>query len=158
MLEQIGLFDEDFFSYAEDLDLGLRSRLYGWTSFFCPGTKVIHLHSQSTGAASSFKAYYVKRNINFVAIKNLPIALLGRFVLYSCLNNIRILLKIRRRNSSINQLSQRITPIGLIGLFFKIFIDTAKHIPKMLRKRRAILPHRAISDRDLSMLFATFGS
>ena len=72
MLEEIGLFDEDFFLYCEDTDLGLRARWAGWKCIYVPGAVVDHHYSHSAGRASRLKAYYVERNRLFVAAKNFP--------------------------------------------------------------------------------------
>jgi GT2 family glycosyltransferase len=76
MLEQIGLFDEDFFLYCEDTDLGLRARWAGWKCIYVPGAVVEHHYSHSAGRASRLKAYYVERNRLFVAAKNFPARML----------------------------------------------------------------------------------
>lgn len=72
MLEEIGLFDEDFFLYCEDTDLGLRARWAGWKCIYVPGAVVEHHYSHSAGRASRLKAYYVERNRLFVIAKNFP--------------------------------------------------------------------------------------
>lgn len=72
MLEEIGLFDETFFLYCEDTDLGLRARWAGWECAYAPEAVVEHAYSQSAGKASPLKAYYVERNRLYCAIKNLP--------------------------------------------------------------------------------------
>jgi GT2 family glycosyltransferase len=72
MLEQIGLFDEDFFLYCEDTDLGLRARWAGWRCLYAPEAVVEHHYSHSAGRASRLKAYYVERNRLFVLAKNFP--------------------------------------------------------------------------------------
>jgi len=76
MLEQIGLFDEDFFLYCEDTDLGLRARWAGWSCIYVPGATVEHHYSHSAGRASRLKAYYVERNRLFVVAKNFPALML----------------------------------------------------------------------------------
>jgi GT2 family glycosyltransferase len=78
MLNEIGLFDELFFLYCEDTDLGLRGRWAGWDCVYVPGAKVEHRYSHSSGRASPLKAYYVERNRLYMAIKNLPFAMLAR--------------------------------------------------------------------------------
>jgi len=78
MLEEIGLFDEHFFLYCEDTDLGLRARWAGWECVYVPGAVVEHRYSHSSGRASPLKAYYVERNRLYTAIKNLPLAMLAR--------------------------------------------------------------------------------
>ena len=76
MLEEIGLFDEDFFLYCEDTDLGLRARWAGWTCLYVADAVVDHHYSHSAGRASTLKAYYVERNRLFVIAKNFPAGML----------------------------------------------------------------------------------
>jgi GT2 family glycosyltransferase len=78
MLDEIGLFDEDFFLYCEDTDLGLRARWAGWKCIYVPTAVVDHHYSHSAGRASRLKAYYVERNRLFVAAKNFPAGMLWR--------------------------------------------------------------------------------
>jgi len=70
MLEEIGLFDETFFLYCEDTDLGLRARWAGWECLYVPEAIAEHRYSHSSGKASALKAYYVERNRLFVIFKN----------------------------------------------------------------------------------------
>jgi GT2 family glycosyltransferase len=72
MLEEIGLFDESFFLYCEDTDLGLRARWAAWECLYVPDAVVEHRYSHSAGKASALKAYYVERNRLFVIVKNFP--------------------------------------------------------------------------------------
>jgi GT2 family glycosyltransferase len=76
MLEQTGGFDDDFFLYCEDTDLGLRARWAGWRCVYVADAIVQHRYSHSAGRASALKAYYVERNRIFVAVKNFPVRLL----------------------------------------------------------------------------------
>ncbi|MBV8902159.1 MAG: glycosyltransferase family 2 protein [Acidobacteriia bacterium] len=76
MLEAIGGFDESFFLYCEDTDLGLRARWAGWKCLYVPDAVVEHHYSQTAGRASPLKAYYVERNRLFVLAKNFPAPLL----------------------------------------------------------------------------------
>src|SRR5580658_9574007 len=73
MLEEIGLFDESFFLYCEDTDLGLRARWAAWECMYVPDAVVEHRYSHSSGKASALKAYYVERNRLFVIFKNFPL-------------------------------------------------------------------------------------
>jgi GT2 family glycosyltransferase len=76
MLEEIGLFDEHFFLYCEDTDLGLRGRRANWGCLYVPEAVVEHRYSHSAGRVSRLKAYYVERNRIFVAMKNFPFRML----------------------------------------------------------------------------------
>jgi GT2 family glycosyltransferase len=83
MLDRIGLFDESFFLYCEDTDLGLRARWDGWTCLYVPEAVVEHRYSHSAGRASPLKAYYVERNRLFVVAKNFPARMLPAVPLLS---------------------------------------------------------------------------
>jgi GT2 family glycosyltransferase len=76
MLDQIGGFDDQFFLYCEDTDLGLRARWAGWKCLYEPRAVVEHHYSHSAGRASPVKAYYVERNRLFVLLKNFPAPML----------------------------------------------------------------------------------
>jgi GT2 family glycosyltransferase len=76
MLEEIGLFDEKFFLYCEDTDLGLRARWAGWDCVYVAGAVVEHRYSHSAGRASPLKAYYVERNRLYTVIRNFPWSML----------------------------------------------------------------------------------
>lgn len=83
MLEEVGLFDESFFLYCEDTDLGLRARWAGWECLYVPGAVVEHRYSHSSGKASALKAYYVERNRLYVIFKNFPVIDLLRVPFYA---------------------------------------------------------------------------
>ena len=83
MLDEIGMFDESFFLYCEDTDLGLRGRWAGWTCWYVANAVVEHRYSHSAGRASPLKAYLVERNRLFLCLKNLPARLLWRVPFYS---------------------------------------------------------------------------
>ena len=72
MLNEIGGFDEDFFLYSEDSDLGLRARWAGWKCLYAPEAVVEHRYSHTAGRASPQKAYFVERNRLFVLVKDFP--------------------------------------------------------------------------------------
>jgi GT2 family glycosyltransferase len=76
MLEELGGFDDHFFLYCEDTDLGLRARWAGWKCLYVPEAVVEHHYSHSAGGASPVKAYYVERNRLFVLAKNFPAGML----------------------------------------------------------------------------------
>jgi GT2 family glycosyltransferase len=84
MLDEIGLFDETFFLYCEDTDLGLRARWAGWECLYVPDARVEHRYSHTAGGASPMKAYYVERNRLGTVIKNFPARMLWRVPFASC--------------------------------------------------------------------------
>lgn len=72
MLDQIGLFDEDFFAYLEDVDLAWRAQLAGWRALYVPTARVTHWHSATSGEGSPFKSRLLGRNKVWLIAKNYP--------------------------------------------------------------------------------------
>lgn len=75
-LDEVGLFDESYFLYGDDAELGLRLRLAGWGCAFVPQAVALHRYSRSVGAHSSLKAFQVERNRIFVLLTLLPWSLI----------------------------------------------------------------------------------
>jgi len=53
VFEQIGLLDESFFLYFEEVDLCRRGRQAGWLTFYVPQSRVLHYAGKSTGVTGS---------------------------------------------------------------------------------------------------------
>jgi GT2 family glycosyltransferase len=76
MLDDVGLFDERYFAYLEDLDLAFRGQRRGWKCRYVPEAVVLHKKSMTSGYHSAFKAHLVERNRIFNSIKLFPRRLL----------------------------------------------------------------------------------
>ncbi len=72
MLDQIGLFDEDYFGFYEDVDLAWRAHRAGWKCVFAPTARVYHVHGGSFGRSSPSKLYLLARNRWWTLLKNYP--------------------------------------------------------------------------------------
>jgi GT2 family glycosyltransferase len=72
MLDEIGLFDEDFFIYMEDVDLAFRARLAGWECRYVPTARVVHFHAGTAGTNTDLSVFYGNRNLLWYVIKNFP--------------------------------------------------------------------------------------
>lgn len=79
MLEDIGLFDEDFVAYGEDLDLSFRAQLRGYRCLYVPGAVVYHHGSATFGRISAFKVFHSSKNMLNILVKNMPTSLLIRY-------------------------------------------------------------------------------
>jgi GT2 family glycosyltransferase len=155
MLDRIGLFDEDFFLYCEDTDLGLRGRWAGWTCIYTPDAVVEHHYSETAGADSPLKAYFVERNRLFVLLKNFPMRLLIRapwaavaryyWHLVSALTGRGSAGRFRSKNSSVWELVYIVVRAHLVLL---------KHGPRLWRQRRRVRRDAQISAREFAQLVA----
>lgn len=78
MLAEIGLFDEDFFAYYEDVDISFRAQLAGWKVLYEPSAKVHHHIGATSAKVKGFSTYQTMKNLPWLAIKNVPRGLLHR--------------------------------------------------------------------------------
>ena len=76
MLDQIGGFDEDFFAYGDDAELGLRARIAGWRCLYLPDAVVRHHRGASLGLTSRRRLMLIERNRVLLAVKLFPWSLL----------------------------------------------------------------------------------
>lgn len=131
VLIEAGGFDEDFFCYVEDIDLGFRLQLLGYPCWFVSDAKVIHLGSTSTGKRSSFSIYYGQRNVVFNFFKNMPIMLLTILIIPFFI-------------SSFIYLCYGLL-MGKGKIIFKAKLDGIKEIESIIKKRKIVQEKRKVS-------------
>jgi len=81
ILEEIGLFDELFFAYYEDVDLGWRANSLGYRNLYCPTAVCRHICGATTGGIrggtyNEFKSIQSGRNSLLMPYKNEPLLML----------------------------------------------------------------------------------
>lgn len=77
MLREIGLFDEVFFAYYEDVDLSFRAQLAGWKVYYTPAAVAYHKQgATSSRMPGGFTVLQTFKNLPIVLIKNVPKELL----------------------------------------------------------------------------------
>ena len=76
---ELGGFDERFFTYLEDVELGLRLRLAGWTCIYEPCV-ALHAGGGSEAALSGGAAKWVERNTILIVARHFPLSWLGPVV------------------------------------------------------------------------------
>lgn len=69
---EVGGFEESFFCYFEDVDLGYRLRLAGYRAWHVPRAKVRHVGGGSTKPGSDFAVYHGHRNLVWSFFRNTP--------------------------------------------------------------------------------------
>jgi GT2 family glycosyltransferase len=78
MLADVGLLDEQFFMYLEDVDLAFRAQLRGWSCLYQPRARVYHQGGASGGG--ELESFYNGRNLIRLLAKNLPAGLVPRML------------------------------------------------------------------------------
>jgi GT2 family glycosyltransferase len=155
MLDEIGLFDERFFLYCEDTDLGLRARWAGWEGFYVAGAVVDHAYSKSTGRASPLKAYYVERNRLYTVIKNFPFAMLALVKFYAFARYFWHLLSMVTRTGKAAEYRQAGHPPWLLPfLVLRAHASALMRLPYLLHERRRIFKKRRLSSKEFRVLLA----
>lgn len=129
---EIGGFDEDYFCYVEDVDLGFRLRLAGYRCLYIPQSVVRHVGSGTTGGQhSDFALYYGHRNLVWTFVKDMPGILFWLLLpLHVSLNLGSIIWFVLR---------------GRGGVILRAKGDALLGLPKVWRKRQFILKSRVAS-------------
>jgi GT2 family glycosyltransferase len=136
MLDEVGLFDEDFFAYCEDGDLSFRARLAGYGCRYVPEAVVYHVGSASTGGKRSPRATSLgTRNSLSLLVKNLPLSVAPHLLPFFVAGQLTRLLTAAATGTLRAHLE------GLTG--------AGRHLPLMLEKRRGIQSRRKIPDADI---------
>ena len=140
MLDEIGLFDEDFFLYMEDVDLAFRARLAGWNCIYVPEAKVFHHHGGTAGVGSDLSVYYGNRNVIWYAIKDFPTRLLITSLPFIIARNLALIPYYALR--------------GQGRVILKSKVDALKGVTTMLRKRRDVV--RRTNDSEIGRFVKTW--
>jgi GT2 family glycosyltransferase len=155
MLDRIGAFEESFFLYCEDTDLGLRARWAGWECRYVAAAQVEHRYSHSAGRASTVKAYYVERNRLYTALRNFPLRLLLRVPFAAVARYFWHLVSLatgRGKAAEFRTAGQ--SPALLPFLVLRAHAAALIRLPRLLRERRAIRKSRQITTREFEDLLA----
>ncbi len=150
MLDEIGLFDADFFAYGDDTELGLRARLAGWTCLFVPSAIVYHKYSATAGRYSPLKAYLVERNRIWVLVKYFPVRHIIMSPLYSVIRLLYHLIASLSKKGAAGQFTRSFSLFELVKVQVKADIHAVMGIGTMIRKRRQVRKITRTSVREFS--------
>jgi GT2 family glycosyltransferase len=126
LFDAIGLFDEDYFAYLEDVDLGLRAQAAGFKCIYVPTSIVYHLGCGTTGSGYSPLVVRLSARNNWnTIVKNIPMPLLWKFLPHICFWQLYYLAVVTVRG-------------GQLVPWLKGTYEAVKLFPKMMEKRREI--------------------
>lgn len=146
MLDEIGGFDEDFFLYCEDTDLGLRARWAGWSCLYAPRAVVRHHYSHTAGRATPLKAYYVERNRLFVLAKNFPAADLVAAPAISFIRYVwHLIFMLRGQGAAAQARQDGAGGVNLAVLVLRAHWAFVRHWSSLMKKRHLIRKNARLS-------------
>lgn len=121
ILQSLGGFDEDFFCYVEDVDLGFRLRLAGYKAMYVADAMVRHVGSATTGGqGSDFSVYHGHRNLVWTFVKNMPGILFWMLLpLHVLLNLVTIVIFASRGQATVVLRAKRDAFYGLPNAWIK---------------------------------------
>ncbi len=153
MIEEIGSFDESFFLYCEDTDLGLRAHWAGWKCMYVAAAVADHIYSHSAGRASPVKAYLVERNRLYTIVKNFPLRILWKTPWMTVVRYFWHLLSMMTGQGVAGQFRIAGNPPAQLAWFvFRAQMALIGALPRLIRERRAIRKKAKISPKDFCAL------
>jgi GT2 family glycosyltransferase len=132
---EAGGFDEDYFAYQEDVDLGFRLRLRGLRCYLVPTAIVYHLGAGSSGGRSSFATYHGHRNLVWTYFKNMPVPWFWYYLPLHLVWSLISIIYLALRGQ------------GLVVLHAKL--DAVRGLPSALGKRASVQAGRRIEFREV---------
>lgn len=156
MLDDIGWFDESFFAYCEDSDLGLRARLAGWRAVYVPRARVYHRYSGTGGGFSSLKGFLVERNRAWVVAKNFPTPLWVGALLWTLVRYGLQAYGALAGRGAVGRLVARTSLVHAAALLVHANLAALRRLPGVLRTRRVIQRRRRVSVREVAAMLRTF--
>lgn len=135
MLEDVGFFDDDFFMTYEDVDLSFRAQLRGYTCVYVPQAVVYHRYRATNRKTPARQVFYSQRNIDYLYLKNMPLALMVRSAPQRLLYEIGAAIYFARQ--------------GTGTAFLKSKWDVLCHLPSLLRKRSEIQRGRTATNAQM---------
>jgi GT2 family glycosyltransferase len=152
MLDEIGGFDEDFFAYADDAELGLRARIAGWDCLYVPQAVVRHHRGATLGVLSTRRLELIERNRILLAAKLFPWSLL-------CLNGAYFLARIAagvwaaaRNRGEVGRFPGIRGKLQVARAILKADVSALLLLPKMFRKRSQLRSIRKLTGAQVAQL------
>jgi GT2 family glycosyltransferase len=131
---RLGLFDEKFFAYFEDVDIALRGALQGFRGRYEPTARVRHAGSSTSARVPGLRERLCSRNGWFVIVKNVPAPrVFPMLAMHIALETIRLLNGLRD---------------GSFGPRLHGHLEAARMVPMMWRERRSTQRGRTASRSD----------
>lgn len=138
MLKSIGLFDEEFFAYFEDVDISYRAQLAGWRVWYEPKARAYHHVGGTSSKLGDFARYHTIKNFFMLYAKNMPAKLYWKYGPNFLYQALRLMAGSILRGK------------GLV--FFKGFLKAFSNTPHLIRERRRIQKNKKVTTRYIDSI------
>jgi GT2 family glycosyltransferase len=138
MLDEIGGFDEDFFMFADDAELGLRARISGWSCVYVPTAVVRHHRGASLNAGSTDRIFLIERNRVLLAAKLFPWSLLILNPYYFLVRLASGVIAAAAGKGEMTRFPGMTNKLRLAASIVRADLSAIALLPRMLRKRPAV--------------------
>ena len=156
MLRQIGGFDEDFFAYADDAELGLRGRIAGWRAVYEPKAVVYHRGGATLGRYSAKRLFLIERNRIWLVAKLFPLRMWPLAPYYFLRRAAAMAMAHSNNQGEAFAATRRIGMLTLIQCIAKANAAALFGLPRMIRKRSLINKFRKLSSGEIQALLARY--
>ncbi|MCX6156981.1 MAG: glycosyltransferase family 2 protein [Ignavibacteriae bacterium] len=139
---KVGLFDEDFFAYFEDVDLDLRMQLMGYKCYYTPKAVCYHKRGATSKSRIGYETMLCEKNLLAIRIKNYPVQVYLKYQFFFAAGRIRRYYRILR------YISFKTFFMAIYGYLLGLF-----YLPKHVLKRSYIHSNKIISNKAFEKLF-----
>ncbi len=156
-IDEAGPFDEDFFLYGDDTELGLRCRFLDWQCLYIPTAIVYHMYSATAGKYTPLKAKLVERNRIWVAVKLFPFPLLLLNPFFALIRYIYQAYGALCGKGAAGKFTEEFSKAQLIKILLIANLEALLGIPRMIKKRKIIQKTKKINNKQFYQWLNKFG-
>lgn len=134
LFREIGMFDEDFFAYYEDVDISFRAQMANWKILYNPKAIAYHGIGGTSSKMGDFTRYHSAKNFLLLYARNMPTALYFKYGLIFSIQFVRMFLS--------SALKGKLSPFikGTLGAF-KLHFKTVKIRKENLSRQKVSNQH-----------------
>ncbi len=156
MIEECGGFDEDFFAYADDAELGLRARQFGWGARLAPESFVHHHRGATMGKYNLARIHLIERNRVWLALLHFPLWLLLLNPFFFALRLAASFLASAQGEGEAAHFRGLRAKLELGAALWSADWDAVRGFGRMWRKRRLIRSRRKLDDAGVFRLLSRY--
>ncbi len=144
VFDKIGIFDEDYFAYLEDLDFSFRLQLAGYKCYYNPEIICYHKRGETSKKIDGFNIRMSEKNLIALRLKNYPLSIYLKYT------PLFFIARIVRYYKFI-----KLHPPVIFRSAVKGYLKGLSEIPKTLRKRRKVQKTKCVRTKYIESLFGT---